>query len=195
MQTLDLDLSKRYTFADYLTWVDDKRRELIDGFVKMMSPAPSTAHQQILFNISFNFGKLLLDSPYKIFFAPFDVRLPENVNDTSNEKVFTVVQPDISIICDLAKIDAKGCIGAPDLIAEITSPTSMKRDIEEKFRIYEKHGVREYWVLFPETKSVNIFVLNEQGKYQISGMFASESKVKVHIFEGLEIDLKDIFKM
>lgn len=193
MTAINLDISKRYTFADYLTWMDDKRRELIDGFVKLMSPAPSATHQQILFNLSLNFGNQLSNSPCKIFFAPFDVRFQEDKKGKTDEEIITVLQPDISIICDHSKIDEKGCLGAPDFIAEITSPASLKRDIEEKFRIYEKHGVREYWIIFPETKSVNVFVLDKNGKYQLEGMYASDSKVKVNIFDDLEIDLKELF--
>ena len=194
MTSINPDLSKRYTFADYLTWMDDKRRELIEGAVKLMSPAPSTTHQQILFKLSLTIGNYISGSPCKIFFAPFDVRFPENQSEKSDKEIITVVQPDISIICDDKKLDEKGCLGAPDFIAEITSPTSLKRDIEEKFRVYEKHGVREYWIIFPEIKSVNVFVLDKTGKYHLEGMYASDSKAKVNIFDDLEVDLKELFK-
>lgn len=194
MTAINPDLSKRYTFADYLTWMDDKRRELIEGAVKLMTPAPSTTHQHILFKLSLTIGNYLSGSPCKIFFAPFDVRFPENKSEKSDKEIITVLQPDISIICDDKKLDEKGCLGAPDFIAEVTSPASLKRDIEEKFRVYEKHGVREYWIIFPETKSVNVFVLDKKGKYQLEGMYASDSTVKVNIFEDLEIDLIELFK-
>jgi len=194
MDTLNLDLTKRYTFADYLTWLDDKRRELIDGFIRMMTPAPTRIHQDLVFNLSYNIRNALKDCPCKIYLSPFDVRLPTNQKESGDKQVYTVVQPDVSIICDLKKLDDKGCIGAPDFIAEIISPSSAKHDIEEKFRLYEKHGVREYWIVFPESKSVHVFLLDENGKYQLVGMFAEDSLVRVNIFEDLVIDLKEVFK-
>ena len=124
---LILDYNKRYTYADYLTWVDDKMRELIDGFIKLMSPAPVLPHQLtsgILYRrlgniIERNKGNCLVLS------APFDVRLPKN-GETADNKIYSVVQPDICVVCDLSKIDRRGCLGAPDLIVEIQSPTTAK---------------------------------------------------------------------
>jgi Uma2 family endonuclease len=194
MTARDIDVSKKYTFADYLTWLDDKRRELINGFVKLMSPAPSKTHQEILSGLHLHIAPYLMDKPCSVYFAPFDVRFPENDDDKSDKSIITVVQPDFIIVCDQGKLDEKGCLGAPDFIAEITSPSSLKRDIEEKYQVYEKYGVREYWVIFPETKSVNVFVLDENGKYQVGGMYASDSRIKVNIFNDLEIDLTEIFK-
>ncbi len=194
METLHLDLKKRYTFADYLTWMDDKRRELIDGFINLMTPAPLRIHQEIAANLYLEIGNQLSDNPCKAYFAPFDIRLPNNPNEILDEQVYTVVQPDISIICDLTKLDKKGCIGPPDLIIEIISPATAKHDIENKYRLYEKHGVKEYWIVYPESKSVNVFLLNSSGKYQMVGMFADDSEVKVNIFNNVTIDLKEVFK-
>ena len=193
MTAINLDTSKRYTFADYLTWMDDKRRELIDGVVKLMSPAPSRTHQEILSKLHLRIANYLLGKKCLVYFAPIDVRLSDKPDKKSDAEIITVVQPDFIIVCDQEKLDEKGCLGAPDFIAEITSPASLKRDIEEKFRVYEKHGVQEYWIIFPETKSVNVFVLDKNGKYQLEGMYASDSKIKVNIFDDLEIDLKEIF--
>jgi len=194
METLQLDLNKRYTFADYLTWMDDKRRELIDGFINLMTPAPLRIHQEIAANLYLEIGNQLSDKPCKAYFAPFDVRLPNNPNEISDEQVYTVVQPDISIICDLTKLDKKGCVGPPDLIVEIISPATAKHDIEDKYRLYEKHGVKEYWIVYPESKSVSVFLLDSSGKYQIVGMYADDTKVKVNIFDNVTIDLKEVFK-
>ena len=174
--------------------MEDKKRELIDCFIKMMTPAAGRIHQSLVFNLSYNIRRALEDCPCKIYLSPFDVRLPNNKKESEDKKVYTVVQPDVSIICDLTKLDEKGCIGAPDFIAEIVSPGSVKKDIEEKFRLYEKHGVREYWIIFPESKSVHVFVLDETGKYRIAGMFAEDSLVRVNIFKDLVIELKEIFK-
>jgi Uma2 family endonuclease len=191
---LNLDLTKRYTFADYLTWMDDKRRELFDGFIKMMTPAPRRIHQEITRELIIVLGNYLKKKKCKVFSAPFDVRLPSN-GEKADNKIVTVVQPDICIICDLSKLDDKGCIGAPDMIIEIASESNSKNDVEDKFRIYEKHGVTEYWIIFPYEKTVNVFLLNHAGKYELIGMFAEDSKIPVHIFNGdLVIDLKEIFE-
>jgi Uma2 family endonuclease len=191
---LNLDLTKRYTFADYLTWMDDKRRELFYGFIKMMTPAPKRIHQEITRELILVLGNYLKKKKCKVFSAPFDVRLPSN-GEKADDKIETVVQPDISIICDLSKLDDKGCIGAPDMIIEIASESNSKNDVEDKFRIYEKHGVTEYWIVFPYEKTVNVFILNQSGKYEMVGMFAENSKVPVNIFSGdLMVDLADIFE-
>jgi Uma2 family endonuclease len=193
MDTLNLDLNKRYSYADYLTWMDDKRRELYDGIVKLISPAPSRSHQKIsasLVSICWNF---LRDKNCEVYNAPSDVRLPENSNE-ANETIYTVVQPDLYIVCDLSKMDDKGCLGAPDFIIEIVSPGSSKRDIKDKFEIYQQHGVREYWIVSPNDETVNVFVRDEKGKFQLKGIFVEDDKIPVHIFNGdLKIDLKEVF--
>ena len=191
---LELDLTKRYTFDDYLTWADDKRRELFDGIIKMMTPSPNRFHQQVSKRISYDIQTYLKKKKCEVYYAPFDVRLP-NIDEKETKKIYTVVQPDICIICDLSKLDDKGCIGAPDMIIEIVSPSNSKHDVEDKFNLYQKYGVREYWIVFPYEKTVNVFVLNETGKYQLVGMFAEDSKVPVNIFSGdLNIDLAVIFE-
>jgi len=191
---LDLDLNKRYTFADYLTWVDDKRRELIDGIIKIMTPAPSTRHQTVSVNLATEIKYFLKKKKCKIFASPFDVRLP-NDSENSNNKIFTVVQPDICVICDLSKLDEKGCLRAPDLIIEIVYPSNANHDVEKKFQLYEKHKVHEYWIVFPHENTINVFLLDENYKYQLVGMFAQDSKVPVNIFNGdLIIDLTEIFE-
>jgi len=190
---LNLDLNKRYTFADYYTWADEKRRELFDGFIKMMTPAPNRIHQQISKRLNFKIQYYLQNKKCEVYYAPFDVRLPNN-GEKSDDKIYTVVQPDICIICDLSKLDERGCLGSPDMIIEIVSPSNSKHDVEDKFELYQKHGVREYWIVFPYEKTINVFLLNSSGKYELVGMFAENSKVQVNIFEGdLFIDLAEIF--
>jgi Uma2 family endonuclease len=193
MEIVNLDLKKRYTFADYLGWLDDKRRELFNGFVKMMTPAPSTKHQLILGEIHGQFWQQLKSQKCKVFPAPFDVRFPSKEGDISDDKIYTVVQPDISIVCDNSKIDGKGCIGAPDLIVEIISPNTVKNDVEEKYRLYEQNAVKEYWIIHPNDETVSVFIL-ENGKYQLQGIYSKSSKIKVSIFEQeLLIDLTEVF--
>jgi Uma2 family endonuclease len=190
---LSLDINKRYSYADYLTWIDDRRRELINGFVNMMSPASTRKHQEISKEILLAFGNYLRNKPCKVFHAPFDVRLP-NHNETSNQEIFTVVQPDISVICDNSKLDERGCIGAPDLIIEIVSPASAQVDTRDKFQIYQDSGVREYWIVFPEEKVVQIFLLTN-GKYELRGMYAGDSFAPVSIFnDDFMVDVNQVFK-
>jgi len=194
METLNLDLNKRYTYADYLTWMDDVRRELYDGFIKLMTPAPSSKHQEISFNLSRSFGNFIYNKHCKGFAAPSDVRFPKNKKNKTDEQVYTVLQPDLYIVCDLSKIDDRGCLGAPDLIIEIVSPKNSKRDLKDKFEIYQQHGVREYWIVNPSDENVSVFVLDDKSKYQFVGMYAEDDKIPVNIFNGdLKIDLTEVF--
>ena len=195
MDTLNLSFDKRYTYADYLTWIDEKRRELIDGFVHLMTPAPARKHQRILSKIHINFANYLTDkNPCEVYFAPFDVRLPKSTKDITDDKIYTVVQPDLCVVCDPSKLDEKGCIGAPDLIAEILSHSTSKKDLTDKFKVYEEAGVKEYWTVNPNDENIMVFVLDKKGKYQLSGMYAGNMIIKVSIFDDLEVNLEDIFK-
>jgi len=192
--TLDLDMSKRYTYADYLTWLDDKRRELIDGFIHLMS-APMRNHARISGKLYSRFD-IFIDKQKggcHVYHAPFDVRFPTN-KEEGNNKIYNVVQPDICIICDLSKLDDKGCIGAPDLIVEVLSPSTLKYDWNYKFNLYEAAGVREYWIVDPKGKVVNVFLLQPDGKYDLGTVYECNQKAPVHIFEGLEIDLNELFE-
>jgi Uma2 family endonuclease len=191
--TLNLDETKRYTYADYLTWIDDQRRELIDGFIRLLS-APVRIHQRISQNIFRVIDRFVERKKGKchIYYAPFDVRLPKK-NKTEDDKVYDVVQPDICVVCDLSKLDERGCIGAPDLMVEVLSPSTSKKDWNEKRVLYEEAGVREYWIVDPKEKTVHIFLLQSDGKYDIGTKYECDQKAPVHIFEGLEIDLKELF--
>lgn len=189
-----LDLSKRYTYADYLTWFDDVRRELIDGFIHIMS-APNELHARISFNLVLWAGTFFRKRKAKcrIYYAPFDVRFPIE-GSKEDDKISNVVQPDICVICDRSKIDERGCIGAPDLIVEILSPSTSKKDRTLKFDLYEKAGVREYWIISPKAKTLRVFVWQENGKYDAGTTYEYNQKAPVHIFEGMEINLKELFE-
>ena len=191
---LQLDLTKRYTYADYLTWLDDKRRELIDGFIKMMSPTPKRTHADVSTNITKYLLSVLVKKKgkCKVYYAPFDVRFPKN-GETMHDKIYTVVQPDICVVCDLSKLDELGCCGAPDMIVEILSPSTSKKDMNEKFNLYEEHGVKEYWMVHPNDKTVFAFLLQENGKYDDGVLYEKVGKVPVHTFDNYFIDLDDIF--
>jgi len=194
METLNLDLTKRYTYADYLTWFDNVRRELIDGFISLMSPAPSNKHQKVSNDLNGFIWNYLRGKKCQIRQAPFDVRLPKNKSENHNQLIYNVVQPDICIICDPLKLDDKGCIGAPDMIVEILSSSSSKHDIQTKSQLYQDNGVKEYWIVFPYEKVVEVFLLDENSKYISQGKFAEDELVKVNIFEDLHIDLAEIFE-
>ena len=191
---LTLDMNKRYTYADYLTWLDDKSRELIHGLIKMMSPAPRLGHAIISKNIYRQLDFIVTKNKGKcqVFYAPFDVRFPKQ-GETANDEIDTVVQPDICVICDLSKLDEEGCCGAPDMIVEILSPSTLKRDTIEKFTLYEEFGVKEYWIVHPKDKAINVFLLQENGKYDNGTLYELKGKVPIHTFDNHLIDLDDIF--
>ena len=195
MESLVLDSDKRYTYADYLNWADDVRREIIDGFIQLMSPAPVTIHQRTCLKLASKIDAFIekVKGNCEVFPAPFDVRLPVNGEKQDNE-IYNIVQPDICVICDPAKIDEKGCIGAPDLIIEVLSKSTRKKDLYDKFSLYEKSGVREYWIANPKTKSITVHILQGDGKYDGGTEYIKGEHVPVHIFSDTYININQIFK-
>lgn len=193
MNSPQINTNQTYTYADYFKWNDGKRYELYKGKVHAMSPAPSSGHQRISINLLDIFINYLRKKKCEVFHAPFDVRLPKIETATDDNEIYTVVQPDIVVICDHNKIDEKGCLGAPDLIIEITSPFTSKKDVEDKFLLYENAGVQEYWIIHPEDETLNIFKLDKKGKYSIAKIYSNVAKVKVGIFKDLVIDLSRVF--
>lgn len=173
-----------YTYQDYLTWPDNPRYELIDGIPYMMS-GPSPEHQEVLGELHAKFHALLKGKPCKVFISPLDVRLNENRFDD------TVVQPDLFVVCDQNKITKRGCEGAPDLIIEILSPSSGRMDNLIKFKRYKRAEVREYWIVNPETRIVQAYILS--GDTYIASLYDSTEKIPVHVLPGCEIDLSDVF--
>ena len=177
-----------FTFADYLTWNEDEHIELIDGKAVMMAP-PSTAHQLISMELSRQLANFLEGKKCRAIPAPFAVRLFEKENDAPSD-VQTVVEPDISVICDKSKLDEHGCKGAPDLIIEILSPSTSRRDRLVKYDLYQRAGVREYWIVDPDTRTVQVYTL-EEGRYHAAQLF--NDTVPVGVLEGCAIGLKDVF--
>ena len=189
-----LDTNKIYTYADYLTWQVRERLELIKGHIFKMSPAPMRYHQELSGALYREFSSYLKKKPCKVFSAPFDVRLPKTKDGKRDDQIYTVVQPDIVVVCDRAKLDRKGCLGAPDLIAEILSPSTAAKDVKDKFELYEASGVREYWIVHPEESLLEIFWLDESLKYRLERIYTREDIVNVGIFDDFSIDLRDIFE-
>ncbi|MBX3253633.1 MAG: Uma2 family endonuclease [Chitinophagaceae bacterium] len=189
-----LDTKKKYSYADYLTWWFEERVELIKGKIFKMSPAPSSSHQRISFELARNIGNFLQGKECKAFSAPFDVRLSHSKKSTSDKMIFTVVQPDICVIYDSKKIDEKGCIGAPDWIIEILSNANTKHELQTKFSLYEENKIKEYWMVSPFTKSVQVFDYNDKkGKYEFRKNYAEDDKVPVGIFKSFKVNLGKVF--
>lgn len=180
---------QKYSYADYLTWDENERWEIINGGPYLQA-APSRVHQEISGELYLQFGKYLKGKPCKMYHAPFCVRLDAEKN---NYDIKNVVEPDITIVCDSSKLDEKGCKGSPDMIIEISSPSTAKIDRVDKFNKYEKAGVKEYWVVEPDQKLVSVFLLQSNGRYGRTEMYTDEGKIKVSIFPDLEIDLKPVF--
>jgi Uma2 family endonuclease len=176
---------EQYTYADYLTWNDGVRYELIDGVAYALA-APSTIHQRILRKLSTTIDNFLDGKSCELFVAPYDVRLNTHTFDNM------VVQPDLSVICDKLKIDERGCVGAPDLVIEILSPTTARRDLLLKFNIYLEAGVKEYWIVDPESNTVDVFIF-ENEKYIRNEFTIEGDKIKSNILQGIEIDLSEVF--
>jgi len=175
---------KRYTYSDYASWDTEERYELIDGMPYVMK-APSEAHQRISGNLYLQLGNYLKGKHCRVYHAPFDVRLNVGSGDD------TVVQPDIIVVCDRSKLSNNGYEGAPDFVIEIASPSSAGNDRVLKFNQYLKTGVREYWIVDPDTGSVQACIL-QNGKYVVSIYFETAT-VPVHVLEGCEISLPDVF--
>lgn len=185
-----LDLNKIYSYADYLLWKFEERVELFKGKIFKMSPAPNMRHQEINLNLIQILLPKFRTQTCNFFIAPFDVRLPKKGKD--DKEVFTVVQPDLCIVCDDSKLDSKGCIGAPDLVIEILSPGNSKKEMKHKFELYEEAGVKEYWVVRPEEENITIYTL-ENGKY-IGLKPVVEDYVNSPLFPDLKIHTSDIFR-
>lgn len=203
----ELDLSKTYSYADYLTWKFQERVELIKGHIFKMSPAPNTLHQRISGNIFYQFRRYFAGrGNCNVFHAPFDVRLLISESDPhiskkrkkkaerlSDGSILTVVQPDITVICDPAKIDERGGIGAPDLVVEILSPGNSSLEMREKFNLYESNGIKEYWVVFPAEEVIQVYALNKEDQYiglppQVHGDY-----IQSRFFPEMRINVSEIF--
>ena len=180
-----------FTYADYLRFKIEERLELYRGRIFKMS-APNRSHQSISREI---FGKLyifLQKQSCKVFAAPFDVRLPVKNKKKDNE-ITTVVQPDIMVVCDANKLDDRGICGAPELVVEILSPGNSKKEVSNKFDLYEEAGVLEYWIVNPEMKTIIIYSLMNQ-KFIGSRFYTVDNVIKSMVVEGFSMDVKDVFE-
>jgi Uma2 family endonuclease len=187
-------MERKYTYGDYKNWPEGERWELIDGIAYNMSPAPSRRHQDTEGRIFYVIYDFLKNRPFcKVYLAPFDVLLPEN-EEQEEDDIFNVVQPDIVVFCDPSKLTEKGARGAPDWAIEILSPYTSKKDMNEKFSLYERKGVKEYWIVDPGNRYIHVYSLGEDGKFGDPFIYIGNSKVRSRILEELEIDLEAIFR-
>ena len=157
-----------------------------------MSPAPGSRHQDVSRELLVIFAQHLKGKSCKVYDAPYDVRLPEKDN-TSDNYIETVVQPDIVVVCDRSKLDEKGCKGAPDLVIEILSPSSAGNDLTVKYDLYERHGVKEYWIIHPAEMTLFVYHLSDSGSYGAPERYAGVDKVAVLLLGDLVVDLGEVF--
>ena len=180
----------RYTFADVLTGEENERIEIIEGEAVMMAP-PSVGHQRISREIFRQLANYLEGKKCEVFEAPFGVRLFEQDGNLP-EDVDTLVEPDISVICDKGKLDQYGCKGAPDMVVEILSPSTRRHDRLVKLGLYQRAGVREYWIVSPEEKTVQVLLL-EDGKLLPHEDYGRDDVAKVNTLDGCLIGLNKVF--
>ena len=179
-----------YTYADYLKFEFEEMVELIKGKIFRMSPAPRVFHQKVSTRIFGEFYNFFSNNHCQLFHAPTDVVLP--IPNKKKESATTVVQPDIVVVCDQSKVEELCIFGAPDLIVEILSPHTRKKDLQDKYEVYEEAGVREYWIVMPEERLLEVFVL-ENAKYRRIQTYTDTDMVPCTIFPGLEVDLNEVF--
>ena len=181
---LALRKEKHYTYADYLTWPDDARYELIDGEAFLMAPAPLIEHQEVAGDVYHQLRNQLDGKPCRPYIAPVDVRLPRN--DEADAAIDTVVQPDVLVVCDPSKIDRRGVRGAPDWVLEVLSPSTAAHDQIAKRRTYERAGVREYWLVHPGDRTLTVYVL-ENGQYGRPEIYELKDATPIGVLPGVSI--------
>lgn len=193
-QLSQLDPNGTYSYADYLTWQLEESVELIKGKIMAMSPAPSRKHQTVITNLGGKLYQFFHKKPCNLFYTPFDVKLYDRRKSLlKNGEAFSVVQPDLCVICDKEKLTEQGCDGAPDWIIEVLSPGNSRKEVRLKFDLYEESGVNEYWLVFPYEQIVQQFVLDQHGKYQLRALYPGNEIAIPHLFPDLQIDLNDVF--
>jgi Uma2 family endonuclease len=189
------------TYADYLSWPDEERWELIDGAAYDMSPAPNRQHQGIVMLVSGELYQFLQDKPCEVYVAPFDVRLADEPG-APEEEIINVVQPDVSVYCrETDQLDDAGAVAAPDIAVEVLSPYTSVKDQREKLRLYERFGVTEYWIVDPANKTLSVYTLGAAREnaappkegYAKPAVYGPEDTFRSGVLEGFELELGGLF--
>ena len=175
---------KRYTYADDLQWPEDTRYELIDGEVFRLAPTPLIEHQEVAGEVYCQLRNQLDGKACRPYIAPVDVRLPRE--DEADAAIDTVVQPDVLVVCDPAKIDRRGVRGAPDWLLEVLSPSTAAHDQIAKRRTYERAGVREYWLVHPSDRTLTVYVL-DNGQYGRPEIYELKDATPIGVLPGVAI--------
>ena len=191
MKFADLDLNGSYTYADYFSWKFDERIELIKGKIFKMSPAPNRVHQKLAGFIYTRLSNFLDNKSCEVYVAPFDVRIPRK--SKNDKEIITVIQPDVCVVCNLEKLDSKGCLGAPDIVVEVLSPGNNAKELKNKYAIYEEAGVKEYWVVSPQNQWLRIYTLVD-GKFHESPYYVAGDVANSAVLSGFSLDINALFK-
>ncbi|MFN0292029.1 Uma2 family endonuclease [Pedobacter helvus] len=187
----ELDENLTYSYANYLNWLFDERLELIKGKIYKRSPGPARLHQKVLTQLFRPIANFLHGKPCDVYVAPFDVRFPKG--SKADKDIYTVLQPDLCVVCDKSKLDDKGCLGAPDLVVEILSPGNNKKELLNKYNVYEEFGVKEYWVVSPGEQTLMIYTLDDMGKFQPSKLFTLSEEVGSTVLPDFVLKIDDVF--
>lgn len=185
---LALKDTEHHCYGDYLHWADNNY-ELIDGEAYFMAPAPNLEHQEVAGDVYFQLRSALAGKKCRAFIAPIDVRLPKK--DEADESIDTVVQPDVLVVCDSHKLDRRGIRGAPDWILEVLSPSTASHDQIKKRELYERHGVREYWLIHPIDRVLTIYRL-QNGEYGKAEILELSGSTPISILDNVQIEWDDL---
>ncbi|HOT29724.1 MAG TPA: Uma2 family endonuclease [Candidatus Ozemobacteraceae bacterium] len=191
MPNLARKLGGRFTYGDYRSWSEEDRWELIDGVAYDMTPAPARIHADLSMALLKQLLAYFEEKSCKVYHAPFDVRLPEG--NEPDDEIETVVQPDLLVVCDEKKLDDKGCRGAPDLVIEILSPATASKDCILKRALYEKHGVREFWLVDPANRVATVYSLGADRLFGKPAIYSDEDTVQAGLFPDLNVDFGKVF--
>ncbi len=181
---------QEYTYHDYINWPEEEHWELIEGrayptYGPTALAAPNLNHQALVRELVISIGSYLRGKTCQLFDSPVDVVFEES------EDTQTVVQPDIIVVCDPGKMrDGKRIIGAPDIAVEVLSPSTTPKDWNIKMRLYERQGVKEYWIVSPNDRTIYQNVLKE-GQYET--ITCSDGQLTTEILEDFSLDIEALF--
>lgn len=183
---------QHYTYKDYRQWPEDERWELIQGVAYSMG-APTLSHQGVSATLMAEIYLHLKGKPCQVFAAPTDVLFPL-LKEQEEDEVDTVVQPDILVVCDPDKLRTKGIWGAPDLVVEILSPSTSRKDLREKFDLYQRAGVREYWVIEPAGRWMQQYSMGPDGQYAPEVTLIEKGRLTSTVLPEFSLEVSDLWR-